>query len=768
MRDLSVQLRVTSIRSRGKFGGAIFAGVTEGGESYVAACDFKLLPDPTLVQKGQIWVVSGGSSIRETRAANGFTLKETQIRAVSAQLLRPAGRNIISWIADCADCPGIGQVKATKLYDRFGPELVDLIEQKNIEVLSELLSPELADLVCHAFDKHNVANTLLWLDQMGLQRRIGASVVAYYKDQAQAKIEANPYVLISFEANWKAVDELARKRFSIKKDDPRRMESAIEESLYRGLKDGHTCLPLTKIREHLYRLLGTSELTKLALSLGSSTQYQKLDGYYQAQGLFLIESYVADRLRDMVAGVDGQGQRGLFTQTGVGLGQLGAVIARYERGHEIELNQEQRSAIATSAGANLSLILGGAGTGKTTVLKALYEALEALQPGVAIYQLALMGRAAQRMTEATGRPAMTIASFLLNTEPSQIELGSVFVVDESSMIDVILMYRLLRHLPSGVRLILVGDPAQLPPIGPGLVLHALAGMSSIPQVELKEVKRQSALSGIPTVAAAIRAHQEPVWAKYEGQPHAGVSFVPCPAEQLTETVQQIYADLGGDGSDISVQILAITNGREGGVKGLNTALHMRHLAKAEPVHIYDQQYGVVWANTMDGLALKVGSLVIYTENDYELGLRNGSLGKIIRALPVTEPDDLCCTCEFEGIQYDLSSKQVLALNHAFAITVHKSQGSQFKSVIVPIRESRLLDHALVYTAVTRGINQVVLVGDEEAAMKAIWAKALATSRHISLPMLLKRDLQSAEGGVKGRGINLPDALSGQVLCRESP
>ena len=205
-------------------------------------------------------------------------------------------------------------------------------------------------------------------------------------------------------------------------------------------------------------------------------------------------------------------------------------------------------------------------------------------------------------------------------------------------------------------------------------------------------------------------------------------------------MQRVYAELGADGSDFSVQILAITNSNVGGVKPLNAAMHGRYLQGAEPVLGHDLQHGVVWANTMERLALKVGSLVIHTENNYELGLRNGSLGKIIKALPVDGPDDLCCTCSFDGIEYDLTSRQVNALNHAFAITVHKAQGSQFTRVIIPIRHSRLLDQTLIYTAVTRGVDQVVLVGDEQAALAAIRAPASAARRHIGLPSLLKASL----------------------------
>lgn len=746
MADLSVQIRITSIRSRGRPGGAIFSGVSATGQSYVTKCNYYLLPDSSVVDKGQVWSVTGPITARSTPAQDGRFLRHEQvIEATSAELLRPAGRNIIAWISNSSDCAGIGQVKAQKLWDRFGHELVDLIERRDLDPLTQIVSEDAAQLLCNAFAKIKVANTLLWLDRIGMPRKIGQSVVSYWKDKAQEKIEANPYTLISFEADWKRVDEFARSRLCIMEDDSRRLIGAVEEVLFSGMKQGHTCLPENDVVSRLTHLLGSRELAHKGLNsfpqnpadtgAPCGNPYQRIDGFLQPHGTWLIESYIARRLHEMVAGENEKGQASLFTQITDNPKSIDQIIADYEGAHGITLSDEQRQAVRTSASSHLSLILGGAGTGKTTVLKALYKALEDQHPNVAIYQLALAGRAAQRMAEATGREAMTIAGFLVKIDPSQIEMGSVVVVDEVSMVDVILMYRLLRHIPSGVRLVLVGDPSQLPPIGPGLVLHALTGLSSIPQTELKVVKRQSSESGIPQVAAAIRAHQVPQWTTYRGR-GSGVAFEPCPAAQLEDRVQAIYEELGGDGSDYSVQILSITNSGLGGVKNLNLALHNRYQTDGELVMHLDADFGNVAANTLDRIPLCVGDLVIFTENDYTIGLRNGSLGKIIEALPVEGIDDPCCRCDFEGVEYLLNPDQIQALSHSYSITIHKSQGSQFKRIVVPVRSSRLLDQALIYTAVTRGIEQVVLVGDLNAANQAIKAPAKAACRHVALPKIL--------------------------------
>jgi exodeoxyribonuclease V alpha subunit len=726
--DHSVVIRVTAVLSRGRPGGAIVSGVTDTDQSLVAVCNQQLIPDSSLVDKGQLWFISGPIKIWGPR-------RRSQIEARSAELMRPSGKNIVAWITNSSMCPGIGRVKASRLYKKFGEDLVAHIMTRNICALIEVVTEHCADMLCHAFAESNLGPTLLWLDRMAIDRRIGQKVVHYYGDQAQRKIEENPYRLISFAENWKKIDNLAQTKLNIAVDDPRRLDAAVEEVLYAGMLDGHTCLPTNSVSSRLWNLLGQESLAKNALAMKEpSSQYVRIDDLLQASGPYLIERYLADRLSEIAADQE-TGQEPLFGGMSGDLSVVNDVITEYEMSHGFDLTAEQRTAVSVSANANLSLILGGAGTGKTTVLKALYQVLDATHPNISIYQIALAGRAAQRMSEATGRESKTIAGFLLSVEADHLGHGSVIVVDEMSMVDAILMYRLLRHIPPGTKLILVGDPSQLPPIGPGLVLHVLAGHPAIRQTELKVTKRQSTTSGIPSVAAAIRAHRVPSFAEYAGLGN-GVSFVPCADAHIEAAVRRVYGDLGGDGADNSVQILSITKNGCGGVQNINTAFHNEFRRDGEVLYAHDATFGRVGAQTHDRIPLRVGDLVLYTENDYKLGLRNGSLGVVISALEATDRDADCCICEFDGLLYRLNSRQVDALRHAYAITIHKSQGSQFERVVIPIRKSRLLDQTLVYTAVTRGVEQVVLVGDFEAACNAIVAPPSAARRHVTLQRLL--------------------------------
>ncbi len=205
-------------------------------------------------------------------------------------------------------------------------------------------------------------------------------------------------------------------------------------------------------------------------------------------------------------------------------------------------------------------------------------------------------------------------------------------------------------------------------------------------------------------------------------------------------VERVYEQIGGNGEDFSVEILCTTKANQGGVAHLNTVLHKLYRQDAEPVSCFSAEFGVVGATTLARLPIKIGDLVMFTKNDYALGLRNGSVGTIAEALAVTSSDGPCCLAEFDGIEYELNTTHIQALTHAYAITVHKSQGSQFKRVVVPIRDSRMLDQALIYTAVTRGVDQVILVGDEMAALRAIQLPAAIATRHVLLPLILQHRL----------------------------
>ncbi len=731
MTYLHTQLRVTSVRSRGAAGGAIFAGKTDAGDSYVVVADYSLLKDSSLIERAQVWAVAG--EVREVAYTyEGAPRSETQIHAVQLDLQRPSGKNLVAWIAQSSDCEGVGEVRARRLWERFGVDLPDLLEAGEAAALAEVVGLEQATSLVSAFAKHGLARTLVWLDQLGLPKALAASVARYWGKDAQAKVTENPYALVSFCADWKTVDGLAMKRFGLGPEDERRLVAVTEEALYRAMDDGSTALDRSALLARLRTLLNSAADAEQALAAAVTAGVViETDDLVQVRGLAHIEASIAQRLHATLEGRS-LDQEELFSLDLPSVDAVRVSIARFEAQQGFELTPEQRDAVVVSATNRVSLILGGAGTGKTTVLKALCHVLDEVAAGSDVHQVALAGRAAQRMSQATGRPSKTIAAFL---QADEVAPGATVLADEASMVDAILMYRLLRHLPSSVRLVLIGDPSQLPPIGPGLVLHALVGCPSIPQTVLKTVKRQAATSGIPQVAQAVREHRKPEWAPYVGR-GAGVAVVECDDRVLDETVARLYEELGGTGQDFTVQVLSTTRAGPGGVRSLNTVVHSRFATKLEPVRSFSKEFGIIHERTADQLSLFVDDLVIFTTNDYRLGLRNGALGRVVSAVVPATPEDVVCTAEFEGTLYALTSAHLRHVAHAFSVTTHKAQGSQFARVIIPIRQSRLLDNSLLYTAITRAVDQVVLVGDIKAAERAILAASSSSRRTTRLQALM--------------------------------
>ena len=316
-----------------------------------------------------------------------------------------------------------------------------------------------------------------------------------------AKLRENPYRMLTFAA-WEKVDRMARS-LGVADDDPRRRIAAVEACLYRRLDAKHT---LTSV--------GTlGDAVMAALRCGESTARGAIDhacrGHaivaaahgYQPVGAAVMENAVASYLRALLAGVPGP-QRNLFS------GNLASIVAASIDGYRsrtgLQLNAAQRKAVEMAVHYPLSVLTGGAGTGKTTVLQVIHDIAE--QIGVPVLQMALSGRAAQRLRGATGREASTIAAFLHAAARRLVDPASepLIIIDESSMLDLPLTYSLVRALPARARLLLVGDPYQLPPIGFGLIFHVLAASPSVPRVELVEIHRQARSSGIPQIAHEVR------------------------------------------------------------------------------------------------------------------------------------------------------------------------------------------------------------------------------------------------------------------------
>jgi len=734
-------LRVTSIRSQNPrgFGGCIFSakpiddrGRVQDATGYFVVKVSGSALGGSRVEPGQWWKVSGEPSKRMLEV-NGYQVAETQIDASTAVLLRPSGEHIVAFMADSSAFEGIGQVKARKLWETFGKDLYTLLDSGNVAELATVLTPDSAAQVAAAWAQHGDSRTLQWLQSQGFDLALGRKALQFFGPDTAQKLEEDPYRLLSFCATWRQTDALARTHFGVAVDDPRRLQGAIEEACYRVFAAGHTSVLSSKLMDVLQGVLGAQtqtfrwrNLIPVALSQGLSNGSFVVGPHgVQPLGAMVMEREVAQAVVDRLTAT---------VPALLSTDDVDELLLAYEKAEGIELNPQQWEAVHLAAAKPLVLITGGAGVGKTTVLKALYDVYD--RAGIAVTQLALAGRAAKRMQEATGRPASTIANFLRSWKEGSVDERSVVVVDEASMVDIITMSRLCELLGPGPRLVLVGDPAQLMPVGPGLVLHALTQVPQVPLAQLTVVKRYG--GAIAAAAASIRDGR---WPELPADPQAPIGFIPCLARpassaeaSIPETVLHLYRQ-----DPANTQVLCARRNGPDGTKGLNALCQSALTANAKAVQVWDEQH-----DAYAYVGFHLGDPVLCTRNLWDRGLQNGSLGVVMQV--DDEPSMLTNEAGEEaglalawadwddGVRRPIVEEMLDDLELGYAITVHKAQGSQWPRVIVPLTGHLLLDRTMVYTAITRAQRQVLLVGDFVAARQAVESLPRANRRQVALDL----------------------------------
>lgn len=707
-------LSVTSVHVSG-CGDHVLIGRDEAG-----AIARALLPagnTPRLPSNGEAWRLTG--TIVE-HAQFG-----PQLHAELGLPLIPRGQAIIRHLATDKRFPGVGWATAERLWGYFNEQLFDVISQRNVAALATLIGAEKSVTIIEGFGLlDEEVEVYRWLDKYGVSPRVAGAAARIWGKNAIARIGADPYAVTLLET-WADVDARAL-RLGVALDDNRRQLAAVDEALSAGFRAGHMASRRTAVaalvRNYLAPWRGDPEAAiNAAISSGRVTLTEQ--GLLQSLACCFME-------RTIVEAVTERASRPART---IDRNIIETAIAMTECEAGYTLTEAQKQAVTMAATRSVGIITGGAGTGKTTVVRAILAVLEAAaalrstteSEDYVQVQVALAGRAARRIAEATGREACTLSKLIHDIEVAgrRISRGTV-IFDESSMLDTPSVYRILSQLPSEIDLLFVGDPAQLPPIGPGLPFHAMAASSALPRTVLDVVHRQNDATGIAAIAGAVRVGCVPQFGHFNANfpLQNGVHLVPASSADIAEKTMAIFRAMCGrpprsgrtaDLHSLDVQILAQTRLGPAGSKNLNQIIEREYMAHQRPI---------------DGWGLSVGSKVLWLKNDYEKAPRRDSAGKLSMDPEtgkqsyagfmngsigtIEAPCEKGAWVKFDnGAEDVISEKDLVNLTHGWAINVHKAQGSAFKRVIIPVTRSKLLDRALIYTAITRGIQTVVLVGD---------------------------------------------------------
>lgn len=705
---------IQELKSEGLYeGGGVFLGICENNQVHRLVANTTVLPRRPLV--GEVWEVEG-----DPRVHSRYGL---QIHLTRAVLKRPKGQFFIKTVTMSDRFPDIGSATATALYSMYGDDIYDLLEQGDPAVFDTIHEHEALTLINGWKGIAGTADVYKWLDKHVIKVSLAHKLLDMYGNGAAQYLDENPYRIMAF-TSWITADQIA-KNMGIKRNDPRRLVAAVDEAVYAELKGDNTWTSFVDFRQRIKNVLWQScdnKTAEDALELAKvENSVIEANGGIQGIGPWGMENFIVDRIKEM------QGAEWVPVQQGIRTDfspkELDHFLCEFEQDNNITLNAYQKEAVKLANSSPVSIMCGGAGVGKTTALKAISAATE--KAGGQMIFLALAGRAARRMTEATGKEAMTIARFLNHIKCEKISLEggqATIAIDESSMIDLATMYDVVRLLEPGCRLLLVGDPGQLPPVSFGLSFHLLAKSDLIPRVELAEIMRQAASTGIPQFSVAIRDDHPlgadrpiPNIAEYSGK-QDGVYFLECSQEGLHNRLLCIVKSLA-DGSPIAafdkIRIISPLKGeqRPDGARAINE-LMTKELAQGK----HPEKEG--WC---------LFEPVIYTENDYNLDLRNGTLGYI---------SGVSKGIEISWENTVLTMDTMYSVERAYAINCHRCQGSQFERVIIPVYASKILDSTMIYTAVTRAQRQVILVGDREAFRNAVLTPPNSSLRKTGFQFLL--------------------------------
>lgn len=692
-------------------GYAVVRMETDSGEMVTAVGCLPYIAPGEMISAEGSWV---------THAQHGRQFKIEQ----SNRLLPTSADGIYEYLAG-STVKGIGPATAALIVDRFKEKSLDILEM-HPEKLAEIKGISLTkakDLSASFKKQAGVRRLTEFLCAYGIKPLVALKLYRTYGSAALETVHENPYIISASHigASFAEADNLALE-LGIEGDSINRISAAVLFELQHNSGNGHCFIPRDKL------IAATSQLISVPADLVSDAidslsengglvcdKVANLNVCYLTE-LYEAETYTAERLKSMV---------GLKTKSSANIERL---ITKLESLYDISYAPLQKQSIELALNNRILVITGGPGTGKTTILKgilSLYDELE-LETLLA----APTGRAAKRMSELTGREASTIHR-LLGAKMAEDGETVVFskhegdplncdalVLDECSMVDITLMSSLLKALKPGCRLVLVGDADQLPSVGPGNVFSDIIRSQTVPTVRLTEIFRQKGDSRIVRNAHMINRGEHP---DFEANTGDFFRLRRLKGGTAVETIVELCARRLPENMKIpsaSIQVLSPTRKGETGTVNLNKRLQAALNPPSESKK--EKLFGEA--------VFRVGDRVIQTKNNYDTiwktkggvsgaGVYNGDIGTIAQIDPITET----LTVDFEDKLATYSFEMLNELEHAWALTVHKSQGSEYRAVVLALSGDvqMLLTRGVLYTAVTRAKELLIMVGDDNIAHRMI-------------------------------------------------
>lgn len=634
-----------------------------------------------------------------------------QFKASACKKVAPSSLKGIERFLASGAVKGVGPAMAARLVSYFGLETLNVIEHKPSRLTQvEGIGVKKAEMIHKSYvEQSEMRDVMLFLELHGVTGAYAAKIFSQYGFMSIPILEENPYRL-AYEVQgigFRTADQIAMS-LGWERNRPERLTAGIEFALLQISQAGHCCVPEEALVQEAAKLLMVDRL-EAAMSLSGMLQENQLcvEDFHGMTLIYPRHLYYAEK----------QAAEGLLRlkerTRPIKAEDFPALVAAWEKRAGITLAEAQRQAVISSLTDGILVLTGGPGTGKTTVIRGILDVLE--EQGLKILLGAPTGRAAKRLSEATEREAKTIHRLLestggaegsplfLRNEDEPLE-ADVIIVDEVSMMDISLMNHFLQAVPDGCRVVLVGDVDQLPAVGPGSVLKDIIRSAVVPVVRLTEVFRQAGESMIVMNAHRINRGMEP-------DCHSSYEFQFIEVKDSEETAQAIVElctkQLPQEGFQVfqDVQVLSPMHRLVCGVENLNKLLQ----AALNPEE--ESKDSVLSANQV----LRTGDKIMQIRNNYTKNVYNGDIGYIAAIqggqVHVRYPE--------QSVVYERGELDELHL--AYAMSVHKSQGSEYPVVVMPLIPGHhvMLQRNLLYTAVTRAKERVVLLGTKAALHTAL-------------------------------------------------